>query len=118
MFHLSLVGLRNVNQGDFSAWLLISTASAQGRPDLGWIIDLSRAMYLDYLRCGELNLPLSVPLYACESIQGKGATREILERQRAGSSRRSDVSTDCLFSVALLSFFLTSLFLTRKVRCG
>lgn len=105
MFHLSFVGLRNVNQGDFSAWLLISAVSAQGRPDLGWIIDPSKAMYLDYLHCGELNLPLSVPLYTCESIQGKGATREILEGWRAGSSRRSDVSIDCLFSVALFVLF-------------
>lgn len=75
MFCLSFVGLRNANQGDFSAWLLISAVSAQGRPDLRWIIDQSKAMYLDYLHCGELNLPLSVLLCAYESIQGKRSSK-------------------------------------------
>lgn len=71
-------------------------------------------MYLDYLRCGELNLPLSVPLYTCESVQGEGVTGEIQERRRAGSSRRSGVGIDCLFSVALLSFSLHLCFLPVK----
>lgn len=104
-FHFSFTGLRKVKQGHFSAWLLISAVSAQGRPDLGWIIDLSKAMYLDYLHCGELNL-LSAPLSTCESIQGKGATREILEQWRVGSSSRSDVSVDCLFFGSSVFLFL------------
>jgi len=74
-------------------------------------------MYLDYLHCGELNLPLFVPLYTCESIRER-SNRERLDRRRAVSSRRFDVGIDFLFSVALVSFRFTSSLLTRKVRYG
>jgi len=107
----------NVNQGDLSAWLLMSAVNTQGTSDLRWIIDLSKAMYLDYLHCGELNLPLFVPLYTCESIRER-SNRERLDRRRAVSSRRFDVGIDFLFSVALVSFRFTSSLLTRKVRYG
>lgn len=72
LLHLSFVGTCNAKRGGFSAWLLISFVSTQGRPDLGWITDLSKAMYLDYLWCGELNLPLSV---LCTRVNYVGANK-------------------------------------------
>lgn len=60
--HPSLTGLRSSSQRNSLLGFLISAVSAGGRPDLGWIIDLGKAMYLDYLHCGEWNLSLPIPL--------------------------------------------------------
>lgn len=90
--HPSLL-LRSRNQRNSLLGFLISTVSAGGRPDLGWIIDLSKAMYLDYLLCGEWNLPLPIPL-------------QLWEKERQGRCWSTDVSTGCLFPAALSSFWI------------
>lgn len=97
LLHLSFVGTSDAKRGGFSAWLLISSVSTQERPDLGWIIDLSKAMYLDYLWCGELNLPLSVLCTCVNWCREKEPVRETVDHWKTGGSRRPGVSIEYLF---------------------